>query len=334
MSEVSVAAVREEEHSVAQSSSQSSFPLVLKRWLREPLLHFLLLGLALFAVYAYMQRGRGGVESPRQIVLSPDDLRQMDVYFASQWHRQPTPAEFQTLVEDKVREEVLYREALAMGLDKDDTIVKRRMAQKMQFLAEDVAAAHEPSTVELKAWFEKNSATFATTSRYSFRHLYFSPDKRGKNAAGDAAKALAKIVGRPEDSKLAVSLADPFMFQDYYGDRAPESVAKEFGPQFAIALEKVKPGAWQGPIQSGYGWHLVYIGKVIPGQVPAFEEIEPDVKTAWLGEQKAAAWQKAYAEMRSKYFVVVPSPSDQDATQAPAAPPKKQVPGPSGEAPL
>jgi hypothetical protein len=163
----------------------------------------------------------------------------MDVYFASQWHRQPTPAEFQTLVEDKVREEVLYREALAMGLDKDDTIVKRRMAQKMQFLAEDVAAAHEPSTVELKAWFEKNSAAFATTSRYSFRHLYFSPDKRGKNAEGDAAKALAKIAGQPEDSKLAASLADPFMFQDYYGDRAPESVAKEFGPQFAIALEKV-----------------------------------------------------------------------------------------------
>src|SRR5260370_26931821 len=94
------------------------FPL-LKRWLREPLLHFLLIGLAVFAVYAYMHRGRGGVESSRRIVLSLDELRQMDLFFQSQWHRQPTPAEFQAMVEDKVREEVLYREGLVMGLDKD-----------------------------------------------------------------------------------------------------------------------------------------------------------------------------------------------------------------------
>ena len=173
----------EAQPTMEQSRSRQSFFPSLKRWLREPLVHFLLLGLALFAVYGYMQRGRGGVESSRQIVVSLDELRQMDAYFESQWHRQPTPAEFQSMVEDKVREEVLYREALAMGLDKDDTIVKRRMAQKMQFLAEDVATAHEPSTAELKAWFEKNSSQFALPSRYSFRHLYFSPDKRGKNAA-------------------------------------------------------------------------------------------------------------------------------------------------------
>jgi peptidyl-prolyl cis-trans isomerase C len=311
----------------------SVFPL-LKRWLREPLLHFLFIGIAVFAVYGYMHRGRGGVESSRQIVLSLDELQQMEMYFDSQWHRQPTPAEFQAMVEDKVREEVLYREGLAMGLDKDDTIVKRRMAQKMQFLAEDVAAAHEPSTAELGAWFEKNSNKFALPGRYSFRHLYFSPDKRGKNAQDDAAKALTKIAGQPEDSKLAVSLADPFMFQDYYGDRAPEALAKEFGPQFAVALEKLKPGSWQGPVESGYGWHLVYIDTVIPGRIPAFEEIEPDVKTAWLAEQKQQAWQKAYQEMRAKYSVLLPAPPDRNAVQAPVPPPKKQVPAPSGEGPL
>src|SRR5271157_269453 len=186
-----------------------------------------------------MHRGRGGVESSRQIALSLDELAQMDMYFQSQWHRQPTSAEFQAMVEDKVREEVLYREALAMGLDKDDTIVKRRMAQKMQFLAEDVAAAHEPSSAELKAWFEKNSNKFALPSRYSFRHLYFSPDKRGKNAEEDAAKTLAKISGQAEDSAVAAALADKFMFQDYYGDQATEAIAKEFGPQFAVAIEKL-----------------------------------------------------------------------------------------------
>jgi len=333
MSEVSVGVVREARDVASPSRSKSSRSLVLKRWLREPLLHFLLLGLALFAVYAYMQRGRGGVESSRQIVLSSDDLRQMDVYFAAQWHRQPTPAEFQALVEDKVREEVLYREALAMGLDKDDTIVKRRMAQKMQFLAEDVAAAHEPSTAELKAWFEKNSSQFALPSRYSFRHLYFSPDKRGKSAQPDAAKALAKISGQPEDFTVAPSLADKFMFQDYYRDQATEAIAKEFGPQFAVAIEKLKPGSWQGPVESGYGWHLVFVGTVIPGRIPAFEEVEPDVKTAWLGEQKRQAWQKAYQQMRAKYAVLLPGPSDKDAAQAPVTPPKQQVPSSSGEGP-
>jgi peptidyl-prolyl cis-trans isomerase C len=334
MSEVSAGAVPDEQDSIPQSRPKSSFSPVLKRWLREPLLHFLLLGLALFAVYGYMHRGRFGIESSKQIVVSLEELRQMDMYFESQWHRQPTPAEFQAMVEDKVREEVLYREALAMGLDKDDTIVKRRMAQKMQFLAEDVASAHEPSTAELKAWFEKNGKKFALPSRYSFRHLYFSPDKRGKNAQDDAAKALTKIAGQPEDSKFAASLADQFMFQDYYGDRAPEALAKEFGPQFVVALEKLKPGSWQGPVESGYGWHLVYVDTVIPGRIPAFEEMEPDVKTAWLAEQKQQAWQKSYAEMRAKYSVLLPAPPDKEAAQAPVPPPKKQVPAPSGEAPL
>jgi hypothetical protein len=334
MSEVSVSVGPDQQDSVVQSGPKRSFSTVLKRWSREPLLHFLLLGLVLFVAYAYMQRGRGGVESSKQIALSLDDLRTMEMYFESQWHRQPTPAEFQAMVEDKVREEVLYREALAMGLDKDDTIVKRRMAQKMQFLAEDVAAAHEPSTAELKAWFDQNSSRFALPSRYSFRHLYFSPDKRGKDAQGDAAKALAKIAGQAEDSKLAASLADRFMFQDYYGDRAPDAVAKEFGPQFAVALEKLKPGSWQGPIESGYGWHLVYVDTVIPGRIPAFEEMEPDVKTAWLAQQKQQAWQKAYKEMRAKFTVLLPAPPENGAAQAPAPSPKKQVPAPSGEGPL
>ena len=111
-------------------------------------------------------------------------------------------------------------------------------------------------------------------------------------------------------------------------------MAKEFGPQFAVALEKLKPGSWQGPIESGYGWHLVYIDTVIPGRIPAFEEMEPDVKTAWLAEQKQQAWQKAYTEMRAKYTVLLPAPSDKEAAQAPVPPPTKQVPAPSGEGPL
>ena len=233
------------------------------------------------------------------------------------------------MVENKVQEEILYREALAMGLDKDDEIVKRRMAQKMQFLAEDVAAAREPTTAELRSWFEKNSAKFAQPPRLSFRHLYFSPDRRGARARDDAAQALAKLAGQPEDAKIAGSLADPFMFQDYYRDRAPDYLAKEFGPQFALAVAKLAPGSWQGPIESGFGWHLVFVDTVIPGRVPAFEEIESDVKTAWLGEQKAPAWDKAYKEMRAKYTVLLPAPPDETAARASPPPRSERSPAPS-----
>ncbi len=327
--------VPDRQERLLDSQPKYSFGATIKRWLREPLLHFLLIGAVLFGVYSYINRGRMGIEPSKQITVSLEDLRVMETYFESQWHRQPTPQEFQAMVEDKIREEVLYREGLAMGLDKDDTIVKRRMAQKMEFLAEDVAAAHEPSTAELKAWFEKNNSKFALPGRYSFRHVYFSPDKRGKNAQRDAAQALARISGQPEDSRLAASEGDSFMFQDYYGDRTPSAIAKEFGPQFAVALEKLKPRSWQGPVESGYGWHLVFVDTVIPGRIPAFEEIEPDVKTAWLGEQKATAWQKAYGDMRAKYIVLLPA-APGEAAQAPAttAPAKKQVPTSSGEAPL
>src|SRR4030095_1721685 len=218
-----------------------------------------------------------------------------------------------------------------MGLDKEDTIVKRRMAQKLQFLAEDVAAAHEPTTDELKAWFAQNSDKFAMPSRSSSRHLYFSLDKRGSNAHDDASKALTRIAGQLEDSKLAASLGDQFMFQDYYGERTPEALAKEFGPQFAVAVEKLKPGSWQGPVESGYGWHLVFVDTVIPGRIPAFEEVESEVKTAWLGDQKAQTWEKAYQEMRAKYTVLLPAPPDKQTASAPALPPKKEIPSTSGE---
>jgi peptidyl-prolyl cis-trans isomerase C len=278
----------------------------LKRFLREPLVHFLLLGAALFALYHYMQPVRSPAPSSQQIQLSLDDLAQLALLFQSQWKRDPTPEEFSRMVEQKVESEVLYREALAKGLDKNDEIVKRRMALKMQFLAEDVAAAREPTTDELKSWFEKNRAKFAQAPRLGFRHLYFSPDRRGSRAHDDAAKALARLAGQPEDTKAAEGVADPFMFQEYYRDRTPDYLGKEFGPQFAVAVEKLKPGSWQGPIESGFGWHLVFVDTVIQGRVPDFEEIEGDVKTAWLSEQKALAWDKAYKDMRAKYTVLLP----------------------------
>ncbi|MCC6639700.1 MAG: peptidyl-prolyl cis-trans isomerase, partial [Deltaproteobacteria bacterium] len=133
---------------------------MVRRLLREPLLQFLALGAAIFVFYDVTRDDRSAGEPSKQIRLTLDELSQLRLSFEAQWRRSPTPEELARLAESRVREEVLYREALALGLDRDDTIVRRRMAQKMQFLAEDVAAAHEPATDELRAWYEKNTEKF------------------------------------------------------------------------------------------------------------------------------------------------------------------------------
>jgi len=292
-------------------------PISIKRLLREPLLHFMVLGAVLFVGYAYLKPDTKA-ESSYEIALTLEELAQLQMLYEAQWRRSPTPEEFSAMVENKVRQEVLYREALAMGLDKNDEIVKRRMAQKMQFIAEDLAAAQEPGTEELRAWYAENSDKFSMPKRLSFRHLYFSPDSRGAQAYDDAVSSLAKLDDQPVDSQLADTLADRFMYQDYYADQTSISLAKEFGPQFAVAVAELTPGSWQGPIESGFGWHLVYVDSLVPGRVPAFEEIERDVKTAWLGVQKEIAWRKAYKEMRAKYAVLLPAPPERASAPLPS----------------
>jgi hypothetical protein len=269
-------------------------------------------------VWGVLQRSGPRTPQPRTITLTLDDLRQLQIGFTAQWRRPPTDPEMLALIENRIREEILYREALAMGLDKDDTIVKRRMAQKMQFLAEDVSAQHEPTSEELKGWFAKNTAMFEQPARVTFRTLYFSPDKRGHAARADAAAALTRLSGKPGDWSGASALADPFMFPDYMAERTPSEIARDFGPGFARELFEQEPGAWTGPIESGYGWHLVFLDTLAPSRIPAFEEVEPEVKTAWLAARKGEAWEEAYKKMRAKYVLALPAPPEAAAT-APAA---------------
>jgi peptidyl-prolyl cis-trans isomerase C len=285
------------------SAVRSTAAVAMRKWRREPLLHFLLAVGLIFAVYHLMHPPAGQGTQINQIVLTKDDLRQLAVFWLAQGRALPTAEEMHALVEQKVREEILSREAVALGLDKDDEIIRRRLAQKMDFLAADVAALQDPSEAELKAWFSQNSGRFALPPRVSFRHLYFSFD-RGPGAHEAAAAALAKIAGEP-DASAAVA-ADPFMFRDYYGDRAPEQIAKEFGPDFAKAVFQLEPGAWRGPIRSGYGWHLIFVDATEPGRIPAFEEVQPDVKSAWLDQKQREIKDTAFASMRARYTVVVP----------------------------
>ncbi|HTF32190.1 MAG TPA: peptidylprolyl isomerase [Myxococcota bacterium] len=276
------------------------------RLLREPLAQFLLLGLLLFAAYHGLRRGADPAGQSNRIELTPDDLRQTGLAWVAQGRPAPSPEELRSLVDARVREEILYREGLALGLDKDDAIVRRRIAQKMEFLFEDVAALQKPTQGELRAWFEKHATGFVRPARATFRHLYFSPDRRGQRAREDAARALEKIASKPMNSPDVAALGDPFMFQDYYGDRAPDDVAKTFGTGFAEVLFGLAPGAWAGPIESGYGWHLVWVDSITPARVPAFEEVEPQVETGWIEEQRAEIREKAFAAMRARYQVVLP----------------------------
>jgi peptidyl-prolyl cis-trans isomerase C len=277
-----------------------------RQWLREPLLHFLLIGAVGFVAYRALNPSPAVDTRSNRVELTQDDLLQMSVVWLAQGRPAPTPEQMRGLIESRVREEILYREALALGLDKSDTIVKRRLAQKMEFLAEDLSRLEEPTSEEIRAWFANNAQRFALPPRVSFRHLYFSFDRRGEAAGEAAARALRELAGKPGNWRDAASLADPFMFQDVYGDRSFDDMAKLFGPGFARALLQLKPGAWQGPIESGYGWHLIFVDAIAPSRVPAFEEIEAEVKSEWVAEQRADAKHRAFEAMRARYQVVLP----------------------------
>ena len=288
-------------------SVPSAAPLSrLRRWLREPLLHFLLIGAVLFVLYAVRSRGPADSENTRRIVLTDDDLLQMVVAWRAQGLPEPSPAQMQELINSKIREEVLYREALAMGLDKEDTIVKRRMAQKMDFLAEDLSTLREPSRAELQAFFQTNKQDYAYSPRISFRHIYFSFDEHVDKTRETAIAALPKVAGLKADAPEAILLSDAFMFQDAYADQTPGQVDSVFGGKFSKALFALKPGAWSGPIESGFGWHLVFIESLTPGHVPEFEEVEAEVKAEWMANQRAEFKRAAYETMRAKYEVVLP----------------------------
>lgn len=291
-----------------------------QRFLGEPLLHFVIVGVVLFGAYRLVSPEPEESADPKKIELTKDDVRQLAVTWLAQGRPPPTLDQLRSLMDEKVTEEILFREAVALGLDRDDQIIKRRLAQKMDFLAADLAALDEPSNAELKEWYAKNSDRFVLSPHVSFRHLYFSFDKHGEATREVAAAAIGAVSGKPADSPEVASIADPFMFRNYYGDATPDQMAKEFGPDFAKALFNLKSGSWQGPVQSGYGWHLVWIGSIEAGRVPAFEEVAPAVKTAWMDERYNEVKRTAFQEMRSRYVVILPSvvPDDLLGLQMPA----------------
>jgi hypothetical protein len=273
----------------------------MRDWLREPLVHFVLLGALLLAVVELLAPRQPGGLDDRVIKVSEDDLQRIVQAWTEQRGAPPTPEIVEALIRDDVREEVLAREAVALGLDRGDPIIRRRLAQKMDFLAADVAALHEPGEAELRDWYAANAGRFAEAPRISFRHLYWSGD-RGAAARDAAAEALVRVSA----AATADPGADPFMFRDAYVERTPEQVGREFGAAFAEAISALPPGAWSGPIASGYGWHLVHIDALVSGRLPAFEEVAPDVRAAWLQDRQQALSAAAFETMLGRYRVTMP----------------------------
>jgi parvulin-like peptidyl-prolyl isomerase len=210
----------------------------------------------------------------------------------------------ESLINDYVREEVLYRQALASGFDKDDTIIRRRLVEKMEFLSQELASA-TPSDKDLQEYFEQNRGTFQIPAQIAFRHIYFSTSNRGSAAEDDASRALARFSSHGIPSAQLSSLGDPFMLQNEYPLQTQQQVKELFGEEFAGKLFQLEPGAWAGPFRSGYGFHLVRVLQKLPSRVPELAEVRGQVLTDFKNRRLQAASESFYAQLRRKYQVNV-----------------------------
>ena len=275
----------------------------IKTAFREPLVHFLAIGILLFVVFGLVnddQSARGD-----RIEITRADLDQFVAIFSKQWQRQPSPQELQGLIEGRIREEVLYREALAMGLDKDDTIVRRRLAQKVEFLMGDASGVAEPDDATLRQYYEQNAERYREPPRLSFSHVYFSTDRRGEQAKADAEALLERLRAASPRVTQVPDEGDSFMLPFVYIDKRTDEIARDFGNAFPAQLAELEPKRWHGPIASPFGIHLVYVGSREEASVPPLEAVRSRVVNDWLVEQRRVADERIYERLRSRYDISV-----------------------------
>ena len=270
------------------------------RWLHEPLLHFLLIGAGIFILYHVV---RGGDEAaPREIVISAPRIDALAENFARTWMRPPSPQELRGLVDDYVKEEVFYREAIAMGLDRDDTVIRRRLRQKMEFVSEDAAATAEPTDAQLQEFLAAHPGKFVEPARVTFQQVFVSAERRGESARRDAEQLLETLqAGRvPADAAAA---GDQTLLPASLENAPPQEVAGSFGDEFAAQVDTVAVGQWAGPLQSSFGWHLVHVVSRTVSALPQFVDIRPVVLREWQAQQRLATGDAFYASLRAKYEV-------------------------------
>lgn len=273
----------------------------MKKLLKEPLLHFLLLGAALFAFNAWRAKERPADAAAPRIEVTAAVIEQLRAASARQFGREPKAEELRGLVMAHIREEVFYREALALGLDRDDSIVRQRLAQKMEFLTGDIAGSTEPADAVVREFFEKNAARYAKSGRVSFRHVYFSKEKRGAGAEEAAAEALAALAKGASDD----SLGDPFLQGFEFAEREQDDVKAAFGREFAEKLAAQPTGEWSGPVVSSYGLHLVRVAARLEPRAVKFDEVRETVLRDFHDERRRTANSEVFEKLRERYQVTV-----------------------------
>jgi hypothetical protein len=291
------------------------------QFLGEPLLHFLVIGALLFAAYAWLNRGGDNSPAP-QVRLADSDVRWLEETFALQWQREPSPPELRGLLRDLVKEELFARQAKELGLDKDDIVVRRRLAQKMSFLLQDNARGTEPGEADLHRLYEAqrnrvqsqdqasqapndqtqtSRTTMFTRPRISFMQIFFSRDRR-PDAAADARAALQDL--SRADAAAPAGLGDQIAGKTEFRNADERAVANQFGAKFAARIFELTPGSWQGPIESSQGLHLVHVTAVLPAQLRPFDEIKDQLNELWHEESRRENEERYFVSLLKKYRLV------------------------------
>lgn len=292
-------------------------PSRFSRFLREPLLHFALLGGLIFMVNAGRERGRPVGNSGARIEITAGTVAWLREGFTRQWHRAPDADELRGLVNDHVREEMLYREGLMLGLDRDDTIVRRRLAQKVEFLTQDIAAAAEPDEAALRKFFAENAARYAKAAQVSFRHVYFSKERRGARLEADV-REVREALSKGASEETA---GDPFLRELEFTHASAEEITAALGHEFAAQVLTLPAGEWQGPIASSYGTHLVWVSERAEPEPVAFDAVREMVTRDFAEERRRTANRDFVERLKGRYQIIL----DEAAIISAAAPPTKTV---------
>jgi len=244
---------------------------------------------------------------PDQIVFTEARVDQLINLWERKWQRLPTQQELQGLIEQQIREEVLYREALAMGLDKNDMVVRRRMSQKMEFISNDLASLAEPDDEQLQAYLDKHPDKFAIPGRISYSQVYLDASQRGEQVYADAEDLLVELSQSTIDIDVSM-LGDSFMGGYNFESETDFGVARIFGKAYALELFKLPVGKWTGPVESGYGLHLVRIDSRTDSRAPSLEQVRDKVRGEWLSEQQRKTNDLLYSELRKRYEITIEGP--------------------------
>ena len=274
----------------------------MNKLIKDPLLHFLLIGALLFLVFELIKSPVGNQEN--RIVITRGDIDALQANFARTWQRPPTENEISGLIKEKVRDEIAYREAVAMGLDQGDSVIRRRLRMKMELIVEDVAGLSSPTDEDLEAYLVEHRESFHQQPQVSFMHVYLNSDKRGARVEDDARQILTKVSAAGVDADPE-SYSDPNMLPKKLPLYYINDIGRLFGADFSRQILEVKPGGWTGPVWSSYGLHLVYVWERIEGRDPKLDEVRKEVEREWSAKRRKEFTEETYNKLRERYTIVI-----------------------------